>query len=93
MITKQELYNKISQLQLDYEILSVAVNSVTRKSSSSEYLESGVRTLDRKVNELDLRVKVIQDALETIARTLDANNIRTACSHCGQKLPKEQDCC
>lgn len=53
-------------------------------------LENRDRYAEEKLN---VRIRIIEDSLSRIARTLDANHIKEACMHCGQTLPNEKDCC
>lgn len=84
-----------------YEWLKASIN---RLEWRQETYDKPIHELYERINRLEnrakwgdekenLRLKIIEDSLSLIARTLDANGIKEACMHCGQKLPKEKDCC
>lgn len=92
MIKKKALQFQIERLKDKVRNLEYAQASNRSAHWACPDMEF-VAQLKRENDDLSLRMKIIEDSLSIIARTLDANGIREACRHCGQKLPKEQDCC
>lgn len=75
--------------------LNNLVTSDTFKDQQIRELYERIAKLEKPstISYLDRKVVVLEDAIMRIARTLDANGIKEACSSCGQKLPVEKDCC
>ena len=62
------------------------------KDSREKYrqrIELLVRDFDRLNRRAESRFIILEDAVSRVARTLDANHITEACSHCGQIKPED----
>lgn len=85
--------------------LALQLDRIERQENRNwELQDRAIRELYERVSKLEhqikygneklsMRTEILEDAYTLIARTLDANNIKEACMHCGQKLPKEKNCC
>jgi DNA repair exonuclease SbcCD ATPase subunit len=90
MTSKRELEDRIKYIERNLRDIPNPSSRLTDLQMRVMKYENSAEYRDKK---LDVRISILEDAITMIARTLDANNIREACGSCGQKLPKEKDCC
>ena len=75
---KQKIWSAIDRLRADYTFLRSSISSNIRANNDQ------VTYYEHKFIRIEQRLLIIEESISCIARTLDANHIQKACSHCGQ---------
>lgn len=75
---KQKIWGAIDRLRGDYIWLKSSINSSNSANNARiDYNEYNFKRISQ-------RLLILEESVSRIARTLDANHIQEACSHCGQ---------
>lgn len=77
------LWNVLNNTRVDVNTLK------DQRTTDSQRATMLARDVDSLARRAEARFTILEDAVSRIARTLDANHITEACSHCGQVKPED----